>query len=658
MKYILIFIFLIIAQMSIGQAPQKMSYQAVIRDATNNLIIFKSVGIRISILKGGVNGLPVYIETHNVMTNSNGLISLQLGGGIVVNGKFSNIDWSNGPYFVYTETDPEGGFNYSINGGSELLSVPYALFAANSNAGFDSSYLNNKILVLQKQSIENKNNIQNNLDSIITNAQQIKLNVDNIQTNTDNIKNNLDTLNSKISTVDFNSLIAGYQKLGQFVTALSLEGVDSFDIKINGNLTASKTVTVGGNIEALGSTSTLGTLEKPFKGLFISSGSLSIASDTLGQNIPAAVLSNVRGSLEISAGGLKLVGINQAFVAPRIISTLTGNASTASKLETPRTINGILFDGSSNIILPELDHDDQYTKIAQLNGTDSFNINIKGNLGAIGNVTVAGNIEAFGTTSTLGTLEKPFKGLFISAGSLSIASDLVGQNIPPAVLSNINGNLQISSGGIKLLGDADFIASHFIGSLTGNAATVTTNANLTGVVTSVGNVTSIASGTITNSMIANTAVANLFGTNTGDQTLPTLESLGASPKVGSNEFTTTGLLTKLTLSSNKSEEQAEVIDLSISIHKLSGIRGRHYILKDGMEGQIIYITPFGDRTTYSDITIDIENGTIWVSNQLLTSNRDRPVVWLPFNEKIPSKTLATALFSENRWFITGGTSTY
>jgi hypothetical protein len=617
-----------------------MSYQAVIRDATNNLIIFKSVGIRISILKGGVNGLPVYIETHNVMTNSNGLISLQLGGGIIVNGKFSNIDWSNGPYFVYTETDPEGGFNYSINGGTELLSVPYALFAANSNAGFDTSYLNNKILVLQKQSIDNKNNIQNNLDSIIVNAQQIKLNVDNIQINTDNIRNNLDTLNSKISTVDFNSLIAGYQKLGQFVTAISLEGVDSFDIKINGNLTASKTVTVGGNIEALGSTSTLGTLEKPFKGLFISSGSLSIASDTLGQNIPAAVLSNVRGSLEISAGGLKLVGTNQAFVAPRIISTLTGNASTASKLESARTINGVVFDGTSDIIITTT-------------SSNSLTINNSG-LGNTSGSTFDGSIAKIISYNSIGA--SPLAG----SSAITTVGTLTAGVIPFSLLT---GTIPIWNQ-----------------STSGNAATVTTNANLTGVVTSIGNVTSIANNSITNGMISNIAVGNLTGTNTGDessatiksklgiitlsgantgdQTLPTLESLGASPKVGSNEFTTTGLLTKLTLSSNKSEEQAEEIDLSITIHKLSGIRGRHYILKDGMEGQIIYITPFGDRTTYSDITIDIENGTIWVSNQLLTSNRERPVVWLPFNEKTPSKTLATALFSENRWFIIGGTSTY
>ena len=53
-------------------------------------------------------------------------------------------------------------------------------------------------------------------------------------------------------------------------------------------------------------------------------------------------------------------------------------------------------------------------------------------------------------------------------------------------------------------------------STTGNAATVTTNANLTGPVTSTGNATAIANGAISNAMLANGAVANLSGTNTGD----------------------------------------------------------------------------------------------------------------------------------------------
>lgn len=115
-----------------AQAPQKMSYQAVIRNASNTLITNTTVGMRLSILQGSEFGASVYVETQTPITNTNGLVSLEIGNGIVILGTFSSIDWSNGPYFIKTETDPNGGSAYSITGVSQLMSVPYALFSANS----------------------------------------------------------------------------------------------------------------------------------------------------------------------------------------------------------------------------------------------------------------------------------------------------------------------------------------------------------------------------------------------------------------------------------------------------------------------------------------------------------------------------------------------
>jgi len=111
-----------------AQAPQKMSYQAVIRAASNNLITSHAVGMRISILQGTT---PVYVETQTTSTNANGLVSVEIGNGTFVSGVvFSAIDWSTGTYFIKTETDPAGGTNYTaIVGTSQLLSVPYALNA-------------------------------------------------------------------------------------------------------------------------------------------------------------------------------------------------------------------------------------------------------------------------------------------------------------------------------------------------------------------------------------------------------------------------------------------------------------------------------------------------------------------------------------------------
>ena len=130
MKKIFTFLaFVFIAVGVFAQTPEKMSYQAVIRNSSNQLVTNQQVGMQISILQGSANGTAVYVETQTPNTNANGLISIEIGSGSVVSGDFAAIDWANGPYFIQSETDPTGGTNYTITGTSQLLSVPYALHA-------------------------------------------------------------------------------------------------------------------------------------------------------------------------------------------------------------------------------------------------------------------------------------------------------------------------------------------------------------------------------------------------------------------------------------------------------------------------------------------------------------------------------------------------
>ncbi|MFV8351503.1 tail fiber domain-containing protein [Flavobacterium sp. XS2P14] len=146
---------------AVAQAPNKMSYQAVVRNTAGVLVANTNVGIQISILQTTATGTAVYIERHTTPTNANGLASIEIGGGTLQSGNFTTINWANGPYFIKTETDPTGGTTYSISGTSQMLSVPYALFAANSwglngNAATATSFIgttNNADLVFKRNNV-------------------------------------------------------------------------------------------------------------------------------------------------------------------------------------------------------------------------------------------------------------------------------------------------------------------------------------------------------------------------------------------------------------------------------------------------------------------------------------------------------------------------
>ena len=94
-----------------AQSPQKMSYQAVIRTSDNQLVVNRAVRMRISLLPDSANATASYVETHQVTTNTLGVVQLEIGGGTVVSGSFATPPWSRGKMFLKTETDLTGGTN-------------------------------------------------------------------------------------------------------------------------------------------------------------------------------------------------------------------------------------------------------------------------------------------------------------------------------------------------------------------------------------------------------------------------------------------------------------------------------------------------------------------------------------------------------------------
>ncbi len=147
MKKILFLLGIVLgSHIAFAQVPEKMSYQAIIRNATGQVLPNQSVAIKASILQGSPAGAAVYSERLTGNTNTNGLITLEIGSGTVLTGTFNTINWSTGSYYLKTETDLAGGTNYTIIGTNQLLSVPYAMFAKSAgsvNAGsFVIPYIN------------------------------------------------------------------------------------------------------------------------------------------------------------------------------------------------------------------------------------------------------------------------------------------------------------------------------------------------------------------------------------------------------------------------------------------------------------------------------------------------------------------------------------
>ena len=113
-----------------AQAPQGFNYQATVRNNTGDLIVNTNVYFKFNVMQGSQTSLPVFTEIHYVPTDDLGQVNLVIGQGTATTGAFSSIDWSLGSYYLGIELDTGNG--YVAMGTTQLLSVPYALYAENS----------------------------------------------------------------------------------------------------------------------------------------------------------------------------------------------------------------------------------------------------------------------------------------------------------------------------------------------------------------------------------------------------------------------------------------------------------------------------------------------------------------------------------------------
>lgn len=145
MKSLFTTLLLCVASIAItrAQAPAVINYQGIARNPGGNALPFKNIKLRLTIHDGTATGLTVYSETRSVTTNAFGLFTVGIGsaGGTNIIGNMTTVNWGGGNKYLQVEIDPDGGSNFANMGTSQLLSVPYALFAASAppggNAGGD-----------------------------------------------------------------------------------------------------------------------------------------------------------------------------------------------------------------------------------------------------------------------------------------------------------------------------------------------------------------------------------------------------------------------------------------------------------------------------------------------------------------------------------------
>jgi hypothetical protein len=128
-------IMIIVSLYAYAQAPQSFSYQAVARNTSNALLSNQNIRIRFTVHNISANGTLIYQETQSITTNQFGLFTLNVGTGTANIGDFSSINWANGAKYLQVEYDPTGGNNFVDMGATQLLSVPYALYANSAANG-------------------------------------------------------------------------------------------------------------------------------------------------------------------------------------------------------------------------------------------------------------------------------------------------------------------------------------------------------------------------------------------------------------------------------------------------------------------------------------------------------------------------------------------
>ena len=166
-------LFLII---SVGLNAQ-FNYQAIVKDSDGNPVTNNGVSFRFSLMYQSSTATPVYVEEHTVTTPPDGINNLSIGGGTVVNGIFSDIDWSQS---VFMKEELDTGNGYQDMGTRKVTSVPVAEFAKNSGSSISSLTFvdsSNNLAIGTSVSLDGERNVAIGVTALADEISNAKYNV-------------------------------------------------------------------------------------------------------------------------------------------------------------------------------------------------------------------------------------------------------------------------------------------------------------------------------------------------------------------------------------------------------------------------------------------------------------------------------------------------
>jgi hypothetical protein len=393
-KLVLLIVTVILVKAVQAQIPQTLNYQGIARNASGEPIRYQEISVRISIIDSALAGKVAYQETRRVLTNYVGLFNIVIGGpdAFYVLGSIIAVDWATGNKHIRLEIDPAGQSNFTIAGTTKLQSVPYALYSTPSGSASgdltgnypapsiapravstsklaDGSVTDSKVAMginpakVGLEKVDNTSDIDKPISTAVQTALNSKLNILDTASMLSN-RINRDTLslsnriNLKAGTSDVNAGLALKANITDVNAGLALKANIT---DVNAGLALKANITDVNNALALKENLANKSLDLAVDGSsdvkYPSVKSVKTYVDLMAGNILAG---QVNADWSATVGPAKILNKPILFggsysdltgTVPIWNQNTTGNAATATKLAVSKNINGVAFDGSSDITI-------------------------------------------------------------------------------------------------------------------------------------------------------------------------------------------------------------------------------------------------------------------------------------------------------------------